>query len=110
MNNTVRNGGDLEESGGERDEEGGGGPEEGPDGDDVGAVVAHGEVGGDGVAGGLYDGSEESEVTQTGGVGVERRANFLVHSRKQRLVGPLHYPRQVHQQQRHRLRLHLHSH
>lgn len=47
------------------------------------AVVADGEVGGHRVAGGLNDGSEESERTEAGGVGVKRRSHFLVHSRKQ---------------------------
>ena len=40
----------LKESGGEGDKESSGGPEESTEGDDVGAVVAHGQVGGDRVA------------------------------------------------------------
>lgn len=54
----------LKESGGEGDEESSGGPEEGTDSDDVGAVVAHGQVGGDRVAQRLYYGPEQSERPQ----------------------------------------------
>lgn len=97
----------LKESGGEGDEESGGGPEEGTEGDDVGAVVAHGQVGGDRVARWLYYGPEESERAQARWAGVKRRTDLCVHTRQQRLVCPLHNPGKIHQNQSHRLRLHL---
>lgn len=70
----------LGESGGESDKKSGGGPEEGTSGDDVGAVVADGEVGGDWVTDGLNNGPEESERTQTRRVGVQSRTNLSIHT------------------------------
>lgn len=89
----------LGESGGDGDEESGGGPEESAEGDDGGAVVADGEVGGEWVTRGLDDGSEEREGAEASGVRVQRRADFLVHSRQQRFIGAFHYSRQIYQNQ-----------
>lgn len=72
---------DLSESGGEGNKESGGGPKESTEGDDVGTVMARGEVRGDGVARGLNDGSEESEGTKSRWVSVKCRTHFLVHTR-----------------------------
>lgn len=55
-----------------------------------------GEIGGEGVAGGLDDGSEEGEGAEAGGVGVEGGAHLLVDAGEEGLVRLLHDPRQVH--------------
>lgn len=90
----------LEEGVREGDEEGGDRPKQSSERYNVGAVVAGGQVRGEGVAGGLDDGAEKGEGTEAGGRGVQRRAHLLVDRRKERLVGSLHDRRQVHQDQR----------
>ncbi|GER47616.1 DNA (cytosine-5)-methyltransferase 3A [Striga asiatica] len=90
----------------EGDEEGSGGPEEGAGGDDVGPIVADGEVGGERVAGGLDDGSEEGEGAEASGVGVEGGADLLIDPRQQGLVGPLHDSSEIDQDEGRRLRSH----
>lgn len=70
----------LVESGGKRDEKSGGGPEEGAEGDDVGPVVTHCQVSGDGVTEGLDHGAEQSQRPEPSRVGVESRTDLLVHA------------------------------